>query len=81
MENTGGNSYFLNGNIERHNRSIHNMVIEKLLDSNPHENKSFCASETSAEVHRCKIHSALDNTSPHFAWYGQKPSTHEIRKF
>ena len=33
METTGGYSYWLNGNNERHNRSIHNMVISVLLDS------------------------------------------------
>ena len=27
------------------------------------------------------MHSALDNTAPHFVWYGQKPSIHELRTF
>ena len=31
----------------------------------------LCAAETSSEVHGNKTHSALDNVSPHFAWYGQ----------
>ena len=66
MKNTGGDSYWINGKDERHNRSIHNMLITGLLDSNQHENKWFYAAETSAEVHRCRIHSAIDNTSPHF---------------
>ena len=39
MENTGGDSYCLNGNNERHNGSIHNMVIVGLLDNNKHANK------------------------------------------
>ena len=36
MENTGGDASWLNGNNERHNRSIHNMVIAGLLDINQH---------------------------------------------
>ena len=76
METPGGDTSWINGNNERHNRSIHNMVIAGLLDSNKHENKWCCAAETSAEVHRCRIHSDLDNISPHFPWYGQKTSIH-----
>ena len=34
METTGGDSLWLNGNNERHNRSIHNMVRAGLLESN-----------------------------------------------
>ena len=64
MEITGGDAYFINGNNERHNRSIHNMVRAVLLDSNQHANKRYCEVETSAEVNRCKFQSALDNTSP-----------------
>ena len=36
METTGGDASCLNGNNEKHNRSIHNMVISGLLDSNQH---------------------------------------------
>ena len=71
METTGGDLYWLNINNERHNRIIHNMVIASLLDSNKHKNKFCCAAEISAEVHRCRVHLALDNISPHFAWYGK----------
>ena len=39
MENTGGDVLWLNGNKERHNRSIHNMVRAGILDSNQHANK------------------------------------------
>ena len=81
MEITGGDASWINGNIERHNRSIHNMVKSGLLDSNQHENKWCCAAETSAEIHKCRIQSALYNKSPHFEWYGKKPSIHEIRTF
>ena len=66
METTGGDSYWINGNNERHNRSTQNMVISGLLDSNQHENKWWCTAETSAEVHRFKINSALDNILYHF---------------
>ena len=36
METTGGDASCLNGNNEKHNRNIHNMVISGLLDSNQH---------------------------------------------
>ena len=32
-------------------------------------------------VHRCRIHSALDNISDHFSQHGKKPSIHELRTF
>ena len=57
------------------------MVIAGLLDSNQHENKWFCAAETSAELYRCKLHSALYNKSHHFSWYGKNISIHELRNF
>ena len=81
METTGGDVSWLNINNERHNRIIHNMVIAALLDSNKHKNKCCCAAEISAEVHRCRVHLALDNISPHFAWYGKNPCIHELRTF
>ena len=28
-----------------------------------------------------KLHSALDSTSPDFAWYDKNPSIHELRTF
>ena len=70
MENTGGDAYWLNGENERQNRRIHNMVREWLLDSNKNANKLCCAAKKSAEFHRCKLHRALENNSPQFAWYG-----------
>ena len=81
METTGGDVYCLNGNNERHNRSIHNMVRAVILDSNKQENKWFCAAQTSAEVHRCIINSVLDDISPYFVWYGKKPIIRELRTF
>ena len=47
METSGGDEFWMNGNNERHNRSIHNMVIYGLLDSNKRENKWFCSVQTS----------------------------------
>ena len=81
METTGGDVYWINGKNERHNIRIHNMIKEGLFNSNQQAIKWLCAEETSAEVHRCKIHSALDNTSPKFACYGKKPSINEHRTF
>ena len=78
MENTGGDAYWINGKNERYNIIIHNMLRSGLLDSYQHEKKWCCATETSAEVHICKIYSALENTSPHFLWYGKNPSIHVL---
>ena len=36
METNGGDASWLNGKNERHKKSIHNMVIEGLIDSNQH---------------------------------------------
>ena len=57
------------------------MEIAGLLDIHQYANKCYCAEKTSAEVYRCRINSALDNISPHFAWYGKNPSIHELRTF
>ena len=81
MKDTGGDASWLNGKNEIHNRIINSMVISVLSDINQHANKWCYAAETSAEVHRWKINSALVNNSPHFAWYGQKPRIHELRTF
>ena len=81
METTGGDASCLNGNNEIHNRNIRNIVISGILDINHHENKCCCASETSAEVHSCRINSALDKISPHFTLYGKIPSIYELRTF
>ena len=81
METTGGDAYWLNGKNERHNIIIHNMERSALLDSNQHENKWWFEAEISYEVHRYRIHSSMDNTSPHFVWYGKNTSNHELRTF
>ena len=48
METTSGDALWINDNNERHDRIIHNMVIAGLIYGNQHENKWFCAAETSA---------------------------------
>ena len=78
LKTTSGDASCLNGNNERHNRSIQNMVIISLYDSNQHKNKLFCANETSSQAHRFKIHSALDNNSPHFTLYGKHARINEL---
>ena len=67
IKNNSCDASRINVNNERHGIIIHNMVRSGLLDSNQHENKWCCASETSEEFHRCKLYSALENTSPNFA--------------
>ena len=37
MEISGGDAFWINGNNEKHNRSIHNIVIAGLLYSNQNE--------------------------------------------
>ena len=81
MEATGVDASWLNGNNERHNIIIHNIVIAALIYSNHHSNKWYFASETSSEVYICKIHSVLDKVTPNFPWCGKRPSINEIRSF
>ena len=57
------------------------MVRAGLFESNQHEDICCCAVETSAEVYRCKLYSALDSNSHQFAWYGKNPRIHELRTF
>ena len=57
------------------------MIIAGFIDSDQHEKKWCCVSDTSEEVHICKIQSALDNIPPNFACYDQNTSIHELRNF
>ena len=57
------------------------MVIVGLIDSNQYAKKWRCEAEISEEFHRCKMHSRLDNYSPHFAWYGENTRIYEPRTF
>ena len=65
METIGGDASWINLKNE-----IHNVIIHKNF---------FCAAETSAEVYMCRLYSALDNTSNHFSWYGNKSIIHKLR--
>ena len=51
IENNGSNESYINGKIERHNRSINNMVRAGIIGSNKNGKKWCCAAETSAEVY------------------------------
>ena len=79
MQATGGDASWLNGKNKRHNRIINNIVKEGLLDNNQHLYTWCCEVDISKEVHTWKLHSELDNTSPHFAWYGEKPRIHVLK--
>ena len=74
MENNGGDASWIDGNNERHNRIIQKMAISDLLQSNQHENIWCCAADTSGELHRCRMHSALWNTSPQLTLHGMVKS-------
>ena len=63
-------------NNQQQNIIINNMVSEGFPDSNKHENRWWCAADTSAEVRIWKLHIELDNTSPHFDLYSQNPIIH-----
>ena len=47
MENTGGDASLPNIKNEKHNKIIHNMVREGLIECNQHEKNWCCAAETS----------------------------------
>ena len=81
METTSDDASWLDRNIKWQDINTNNVVRSGLLGINQHEKKWCRAAETSDEVYRCKIHSELDNTSPHFSRYGKRPSIHEIRTF
>ena len=78
---TGGYASWINGVHKCHKKSIKNMVRAVILEINQHENKWWCVDEKSAEVYRCKIYSSMYNTSPHFTWYVNHPSIHELSTF
>ena len=56
------------------------MVRSGLLDSNQREKCCFAA-DKSSDIYRYKLHSALDNKSPHLAWYGKNLIINELRTF
>ena len=72
MENNGVDASKINENNERHNINIHRTIRAGHFDSNKHEIWCFAA-ETSAKVYICKIHSSLENTTPHFNGISRSP--------
>ena len=56
METNGVDESWINENIEIHNRSIHNMVISGLIDSNKNVKKWFCVADTSEELYMQFLH-------------------------
>ena len=52
MENTGGDTSWINGKNERQNRSVHNMVRGGLLENNQHAKKCCHAAYKPEELHR-----------------------------
>ena len=81
LETTGGDSSRLNGEYKFHNISVHKMFISALVGINQHAKKWCCASETSDEVYRYKIHISIDNASYHFVWYSKHASINGLRVF
>ena len=64
---------WINVKNQQYNRIIHNMTREGIIDSYQCDNKWCFAAETSDEVYRRKLLSAIDNTSPYFEWYVKRP--------
>jgi len=78
LETTGGYASFLNGKIERHHRTIAQMVRSMLLNSGLPNNLWCYAAEAAADIYRYTYHSALQMT-PYEAWYGSKPHIDNLR--
>ena len=81
METTGVDASWINGNNERHNKGINNIVRVVIINSNQHTNGWCYAAETSSGVYGWKLHSALDNTSLHLIWYVKNHSIRELKSF
>ncbi len=78
LETTGGYASFLNGKIERHHRTIAQMVRSMILNSGLPSTLWCYAAETAADIYRYTYHSALQ-MSPYEAWYGTKPHMDNLR--
>jgi hypothetical protein len=78
LETTGGYASFLNGKVERPNRTLAERARCMLINDGA-PSKDWCfAIEHSAELYRVTYHSAIKcsphsaiKCSPHFAWYGE----------
>ncbi len=78
LETTGGYASFLNGKVERPNRTIADMVRALYFNAGHSANKWCYAAETAADIYRLTLHSAL-GISPYEAWYGIKPRIDDLR--
>jgi len=78
LETTSGYASFLNGKIERHHRTIAQMVHSMLLNSGLPNNLWCFAAAAAADIYRYTYHSALQMT-PYEAWYGNKPHIDHLR--
>jgi len=72
LQTTGGYASFLNGKVERHHRTIAQMVCSLLLNSGLLSDLWCYAAEAAADIYRYTLHSTLGKT-PYEAWYGRKP--------
>jgi hypothetical protein len=70
LENTGGDVSFLNGKVERHNRTLAERARCMLLNDGAHKKDSCFATEHAGEIYRVTCPSDI-GCSPHFAWYGE----------
>jgi hypothetical protein len=78
LETTGGYASFLNGKVERPNRTIADLTRALYFNAGHSPDKWCYAAETAADIYRFTLHSAL-GISPYEAWYGIKPSMHHLR--
>jgi hypothetical protein len=76
LDTTGGCNSWLNGLIERPNRTIANKARALLINSNHTSDKWCFAVEAAVDAYRMTAHSAL-RISPYEAWYGIQPSIND----
>jgi hypothetical protein len=70
LETTGGYASFINGKVERPNRTLAERARCMLLNAGA-PSKDWCFTiEQSAEVYQVTCHYAIKRP-PHFAWYGE----------
>jgi hypothetical protein len=66
----GGYAYFLNGKVERPNRTLAERARCMLLNDDAPKQDWCFATEHAGEIYCVTYHSAID-FSPHFDWYGE----------
>jgi hypothetical protein len=70
FETTGGSASFLNGKVERPNRTLAESTSCMLLNAGYPSKAWLCAIEHYVEVNRVTYQYAI-KCSPHYAWYGK----------